>query len=186
MSPNFYKDFWGIIRKDVTSLVQSFFKDSELSRAVNHTLLTFVPKWIAVNRVDQYRLITLCNVIYKTIKKKIIATRLKLFLDSLIHPLLSAFILYRAILDNVITNHEIVNYFKSRKLRRRYMAVKVDKGLQMVLIIYSTISYGNVSSTHFSVLVNSSPHDFFPSSCGIRQGDPLCSHFLRTFSQGFY
>lgn len=137
MSPNFYKHFWGIIGKDVTSSVQSFVKDSELSRAVNHTFLTFEPKWIAFNRVDQYRPIALCNVIYKTIKK-IISTRLKLFLDSLIHPLLSGFISYRAILDNVITNHEIMNYFKSRKVRKRYMVVKVDKGLQHGGVEYSS------------------------------------------------
>lgn len=76
MNPLFYKTFWNVIGDDVTYAIQDFFKGDTISRVVNHTFLTLIPKRTSTNKVVQFRLIALCNVIYKIITK-ILATRLK-------------------------------------------------------------------------------------------------------------
>lgn len=96
-----------------------------MNRAVNHTFLALMPKQAVTNRIEQFRPISLCNVIYKVITK-ILANRLKPFLDDLIHPSQTTFIPHWSILDNVIINHEIMCFLKFRKGKKGYMVVKVD------------------------------------------------------------
>lgn len=69
----------------VVSAAQCFFRNGSISRVVNHTFITLVPKRVGTNRVEQFQPIALCNVIYKVISK-IIATHLKHHLENLIHP----------------------------------------------------------------------------------------------------
>lgn len=92
MNPVFFKHYWCIVGKDVHQAVQNFFQSNQLSRAANHTFLALIPKKQATDKVDQFRPIALCNVICKVITK-ILSTRLKGLLDSLIHPNQAAFVL---------------------------------------------------------------------------------------------
>lgn len=125
MSPNFYKHFWSTIGADVESAVQSSFKGEGITRAINRTFIALIPKREAANKVDQFRPIALCNVIYKVITK-IFASRIKGHLDTIIHPSQSAFIPIISILDNIIINHEVMSYLNSKKGRKGFMVVKVD------------------------------------------------------------
>lgn len=125
MSPIFYKKFWSIIGFDVIGDVHKFFEGGLMCRAANHTFLALIPKRAAANRVEQFRPIALCNVIYNIITK-IIAERIKGFLDKIIHPSQSAFVPKRSILDNIIINHKMMSYLNSKKGKNGFMAVKVD------------------------------------------------------------
>lgn len=122
MSPIFYQAFWNIIGTDVASAIREFFESGRMSRAVNHTFLALIPKRTTANRVEQFRHISLCNIIYKIITK-IIAGRLKGHLDTIIHPSdQTAFVPHRSILDN---NHEVMSYLNSKKGKNGFMAIKV-------------------------------------------------------------
>lgn len=125
MNSTFYKTFSNIIGQDVVSAIQSYFRGEIISRATNHTFLTLIPKRKGENRVEQFRSIALCNVIYNVIIKILVA-HLKAHLDLIIYPTQSAFILNRSILDNIIINHEIMVYLNAKKGRKGFMAVKVD------------------------------------------------------------
>lgn len=125
MSSLFYKQFWGAIGEDVISAVQSVFRGGFIGKAVNHTYLALILKRPAANKVEQFRLITLCNVLYRIITK-ILAIRLKGSLNVIIHLTQSTFISSRSILDNCIINHAIMNFIHSRKGKDGYMAIKVD------------------------------------------------------------
>ena len=52
-------------------------------KSLNATFLSLIPKIDGANRLDQFKLIALCNVTYKNISK-LIVERLKLFLANLI------------------------------------------------------------------------------------------------------
>ena len=52
--------------------------------------------------------------------------RLRLFLDKLISPLQTAFVLGRKGMDNVIIAQEIIRSLGKKKGKTRYMALKID------------------------------------------------------------
>ncbi|GJV30269.1 retrovirus-related pol polyprotein from transposon 17.6 [Tanacetum coccineum] len=87
----FFKDTWDIIGSDVTKAVCEFFTNGRLLKELNHTIIALIPKVNAPARVNDYRPISCCNVLFKCISK-IIANRLKDCLKRLISPNQSAFV----------------------------------------------------------------------------------------------
>lgn len=114
MSPIFYKKFWNIVGKDLILAIQQFIEDGKLSKATNHTFLAFIPKKQATDRVEMFRPISLCNVVYKVVTK-VLASRVRNGLSSIIHPSHAAFIPNRSITNNCIINHEVMFFMKSKK-----------------------------------------------------------------------
>lgn len=117
----------GVLWGKVHFAVIDFFNNSKINVTANHTFITLIPKQTVANRVDQFRLIALCNVAYKIITK-ILSTRLKPQLDDIIHPnqACSFQIPNRSIVNNEIINHKVMFYLNSKKGKNCYMAVKVD------------------------------------------------------------
>lgn len=87
-------------------VIQSYFGGRRISHAVSHTFITLI-KRTSVNKMEQFRPITLCNVLYSKVILKLLASRLELFLDLIIHPTQIAFILNKTIMDNIIINHVV-------------------------------------------------------------------------------
>lgn len=76
--------------------------------------------------MNEYRPISLCNVVYKIIAKTL-ANRLKKVLDDVISKCHSAFILGRLISNNVILAYEMLHSMKCRQRGRvGSMSVKLD------------------------------------------------------------
>lgn len=69
MSLIFFKTYWHIIGKDIHAAVCDFFTKIRLSKAVKHTFIVLISKKPITNRVEQFRSIVLCNVVYKVITK---------------------------------------------------------------------------------------------------------------------
>lgn len=194
MGPTFYKHFQGKIGSDVVSVVQSFFHGGSISHAVNHTFITLIPKRTGANKVEQFCPIALCNVIYKVISK-LLASRLKPFFDLIIHQTQSTFIPNRATLDNIIINHEVMNYLNSKKGKTCFMAIKVDMTkaydmvewdvIQATLLAhgfskeFSKLVYRCISTAFYSILVNGTPYgSYLP--CFIYLA---CGSFIQNFCQ---
>lgn len=183
MSVAFYKSYWNTVGVDVIREVQAIFKGGRLKTPHNHTFLALVPKTDAASRVEHYRPIALCNVFYKTITK-IISTRLRPVLCELIHPAQSAFIPNRAIGDNTIINHEVMNYLHKKKGKGGYMAIKIDLAkaydrvewavLRCILLKlgfsakFTELIMECVSTTSFSVMLNGTPFGLFKGGRGLR------------------
>lgn len=85
LPPIFFQKYWSIIGSDVTSCVLNFLNNNTLPRMLNFTFIMLIPKIDNPNKISQFRPISLCNVIYK-IGSKMIANRIKPFLNEIISP----------------------------------------------------------------------------------------------------
>ncbi|GLT66683.1 hypothetical protein SLA2020_390370 [Shorea laevis] len=125
MTALFFKHYWSIAKEDVVSSVRSFFLRGFMLKRLNHTNITLIPKKENPYMVNQFRPISLCNVVYKIISK-ILAARLKPLLHKLIYPLQAAFVPNRTIQENSILVHEIFHTMKKKQGRGGLMAIKID------------------------------------------------------------
>ena len=123
--PLFFKHYWNIVNKEVTEAVKNFFSSGRLLQQLNHTFITLIPKVVGVARVNQFRPISLYNVVYKVISK-ILAQRLKVLLPKIVSPWQGAFVPGRVIQDNTIIAQEVIHVMKRSKGKQGYMALKMD------------------------------------------------------------
>ena len=111
---------------DITQAVLSCLNSSSILKSINHTFITLIPKVKNPERVSEFRPISLCNVIYKIVSK-VIANRLKPYLNSIISETQSAFIADRLIPDNVLIAFESLHHMKTGYSRKTsFMAIKLD------------------------------------------------------------
>lgn len=110
----FYQLHWDLIGPRVTTAVLNFLNGGSLPTEVNKTVLVLIPKVQHPQNLTQFRLISLCNVLYK-IFSKVIANRLRVILDDIISEGQSAFVPGRLITDNVLVAYECTHYLKRKK-----------------------------------------------------------------------
>ena len=101
----FYQTYWMEVGMDITQVVLSCLNSGSILKSINHTFIILIPKVKNLERVSEFRPISLCNVIYKVVSK-VIANRLKPLLNSIISETQSAFIADRLITDNVLIRSE--------------------------------------------------------------------------------
>lgn len=141
------------------------------------------------------RPIGLCNTIYKIITK-IIANRIKSFIQSIIEPSQASFIANRRASDHAIVVQEIMSHFGKMKGKTGCMTLKIDLEKTFDRIEWSYIkdtrTFFNfphnlaklimscVSSSSIQVLINDRKTNTFLLSREIRQGDmvPLSVHYV--------
>ena len=99
-SPEFYTAAWSIVGTDVTLAILYYFQSLHMPRIINSTSISLVPKSAGASALNQFRPISCCNTLYKCISK-LLASRLKQVLPSLISPNQSAFVKNRSIGDNL-------------------------------------------------------------------------------------
>jgi hypothetical protein len=121
----FYKKYWNIVKDAVLSSVWDFFGKNHLLKEQNRTSIALIPKKLWASSVNQFRPISLYNIIYKIISK-ILANRFKGLFHHFISPFQSAFVSSRNIQDNTILVHELFNSINLKKGRGGLMAIKID------------------------------------------------------------
>lgn len=121
----FYKEFWPTVRDTIMSAVLSFFTDGCLPREANSSLIVLISKMTNPTLVNNFRPISLCNVVYKVISELLVA-KLRPLLHKIISPCQLAFIPCRWIVENQVIVHELLHSFKTRKVKSGFMAIKLD------------------------------------------------------------
>lgn len=94
----FFKKNWDIVGGYVCNAVRDLFTNGKLLQEINHTILALLPKVSTPSRVNDYRSISCCNVVYKYISK-IITNRIKDGLDDVMSDNQPAFVPGRSIAD---------------------------------------------------------------------------------------
>ncbi|KAK1308507.1 hypothetical protein QJS10_CPA09g01009 [Acorus calamus] len=87
----FFQQFWPIIKKDVIKAIKSFFETGVLLRQLNHSFISLILKTKHADSFDNFRPISLCNSVYKTITK-IVAAHLQGVIPKIIMPNQYAFV----------------------------------------------------------------------------------------------
>jgi hypothetical protein len=87
-----------------------------LPEDINVTTIVLIPKCKNPVEMKQFRLISLCNVLYK-ICPKVLVSRLRFLLDEIISEEQSAFVPGILITDNVLIAYECTHYLKRKKGR---------------------------------------------------------------------
>uniref|UniRef100_A0A2N9GPL3 Reverse transcriptase domain-containing protein n=1 Tax=Fagus sylvatica TaxID=28930 RepID=A0A2N9GPL3_FAGSY len=82
----FFQKYWNIVGANVTAAVLSVFNSGKILRKINLTHISLIPKKKNLERMSEYRPISLCNVVYKIISKSNIQSSLMEFLKGYINP----------------------------------------------------------------------------------------------------
>ena len=97
----FYQRFWSMVGKSMVEEIKDTFMRKKIPYYLNRTLIALIPKIQGPETLGNYRLISLCNTVYKVITKIIVA-RIRPFLDKLVSSLQTAFVPRRKGIDNAI------------------------------------------------------------------------------------
>lgn len=93
---------------------------------INHTFFTLIPNVHNSEKVTDFRLISLCNVIYKIVSK-VIVNRPKPFINYIILETQSSFITDRLISDNILIAFESLHHMMTNCIgSKSFMALKWD------------------------------------------------------------
>ena len=118
--PNFFfKEFWGVIKKQFLEMVKDFSKGALDMKRLNYGVITLLPKIKEANNIKHFRPICLLNVNFK-ILTKLLANWLRQIADKVVNDCQFAFIKGRYILDGVVALHEI------RCSKRKWVILKLD------------------------------------------------------------
>ena len=182
----FFQSCWYLLKTEIMVVFHNFHTQTVFEKSFNASFLALIPKKVDAMEVKDFRPISLVGEIYKIISK-VLANQLRRVSHGLILDSQNAFVKGRQILDSVLIASKCID----RRLKSAVLGVlcklDVEKAYDHVswdFLIYMLQRCGFsekwrkwirycISTVKFSILINGSLSDFFGSSRGLRQGDPL-------------
>jgi hypothetical protein len=193
----FFIYFFDLVGEDLLQMVEDSRLKGQISGSLNSTFLVLIPKIDSPLSFNDYRPISLCNLVYKLISK-VIANRIKPFLGRSLSAEQLGFLKGRRIQDAIGAAHECIHSIKQKNLKALIMKLDLRKAFDSIdwdflrLVLYSA-GFGEnlsnwilacVTSANFAVLINGEATSYFKNERGLRQGCPLSPYLFILIMEG--
>ena len=200
MPPLFYQSFGSTVGED--ALVFLTAQNYKIPIDINLTHIALIPKFKSLERIIEFRPISLCGVIYKLVSK-VLANRLKGILPLVVSENQSAFQAGRVITDTILMAFETSHYMKHhQKGKTSFMAPKLDmskaydrvewKYLELMMKRmgfadrWVALMMECISSVNYSILINGETSPVIHPTKGIKQWDPLSPYLFLFCTKGLH
>eukprot|EP00253_Pinus_taeda_P004922 PITA_04922 len=182
----FYLAFFDQMGQDLISVIEECRTSGCLYHAINSTFIALIPKSDSPSSFDDFRPISLYNVLNKIISK-IIANQLKPILSTHIAPQRFAFLEDRQIHEAIGSAQEALHSIWTKHHKSTLLKIDLSKAFDRVSWLYIKMILIHLGFPHpfinwimacittptFSILINGSASHYFHSERGLRQGCPL-------------
>lgn len=105
--------------------MEEFFESGNLTEETNSALVILIAKVVNLEKITQFRPISLCSVLFKLITKAMVG-RLKRAMVKLIGPAQSIFIPRRLSNDNIVIVQETIHSMRHKQGKKGWMLLKLD------------------------------------------------------------
>ena len=131
----FYSAFFELLGGNILKVVEESRTSGSLYNAINSTFIALIPKSDNPSSFDDFRPISLCNVLYKIISK-IIANRIKPILSRHISPQQFAFLENRQIHEAIGSAQEAIHSIWTKHLKCILLKIDLSKAFDRVSWLY--------------------------------------------------